>query len=78
MLSPVLFTLYTLDFKYNSEFCYVQKFADDTAIVRCIRNRKKEEHRMLIQNFATWYDPNHLHHNTTNTKERVVDFIRSL
>lgn len=26
-LSPVLFTLYTLDFQYNSELCHVQKFS---------------------------------------------------
>ncbi|KAI3373990.1 hypothetical protein L3Q82_022555 [Scortum barcoo] len=39
VLSPVLFTLYTSDFQYKSEFCHVQKFADDTAIVGCIRNQ---------------------------------------
>ncbi|KAI4880985.1 hypothetical protein NFI96_013666 [Prochilodus magdalenae] len=33
VLSPVLFTLYTSDFKYNSELCHMQKFSDDTAIV---------------------------------------------
>ncbi|KAI4883193.1 hypothetical protein NFI96_007250, partial [Prochilodus magdalenae] len=35
VLSPVLFTLYTSDFKYNSELCHMQKFSDDTAIVGC-------------------------------------------
>lgn len=31
VLSPVLFTLYTSDFQYNS--CHMQMFTDDTAIV---------------------------------------------
>ena len=33
VLSPVLFTLYTSDFTYNSESCHIQKFSDDSAIV---------------------------------------------
>ncbi|KAI4893514.1 hypothetical protein NFI96_020874, partial [Prochilodus magdalenae] len=36
VLSPVLFTVYTSDFKYNSELCHMQKFSDDTAIVGCV------------------------------------------
>lgn len=44
VLSPVLFTLYTSDFQYNSEFCHVQKFVDDTAIVGCIRSGQEDEY----------------------------------
>ncbi|KAI3359287.1 hypothetical protein L3Q82_002808 [Scortum barcoo] len=33
VLAPLLFTLYTSDFCYNSELCHIQKYADDTAIV---------------------------------------------
>src|SRR4029434_10901633 len=29
VLSPVLFTLYTSDFTYNTESCHIQKFSDD-------------------------------------------------
>ena len=29
VLSPVLFTLYTSDFQYNSGLCHVQKYSDD-------------------------------------------------
>ncbi|TWW80583.1 Rab-like protein 3 [Takifugu flavidus] len=43
VLSPILFTLYTSDFCYNSEMCHIQKFADDTAIVGCIRDDQEEE-----------------------------------
>ncbi|KAI3374495.1 hypothetical protein L3Q82_005977 [Scortum barcoo] len=32
VLAPLLFTLYTSDFCYNSELCHIQKYADDTAI----------------------------------------------
>lgn len=34
LCGPVLFTLYTMDFKYNLEFCHVQKFADYTSKTR--------------------------------------------
>ena len=33
VLAPLLFTLYTADFKYTSESCHIQKYSDDTAIV---------------------------------------------
>lgn len=51
MLSPVLFTLYTSDFQYNSESFHMLKFADDTSIVGCIRNGQEEECRKLIEDF---------------------------
>ncbi|XP_051785266.1 uncharacterized protein LOC127528437 [Erpetoichthys calabaricus] len=76
VLSPVLFSLYTSDFQYNSEACHVQKFADDTAIVGCIRSGQEEEYRNLINDFVKWCDSNHLHLNTSKTKELVVDFRR--
>ncbi|KAK3551912.1 hypothetical protein QTP70_031546, partial [Hemibagrus guttatus] len=43
VLSLVLFILYTPDFQYNSESCNVQKFADDTGIVGCIRRRGQSQ-----------------------------------
>ncbi|KAI3351074.1 hypothetical protein L3Q82_005641 [Scortum barcoo] len=45
VLAPLLFTLYTSDFCYNSELCHIQKYADDTAIVGCIRDDREEEYR---------------------------------
>ena len=47
VLAPFLFTLYTADFKYNSESCHIQKYLDDTAIVACIRNGCESEYRDL-------------------------------
>ena len=64
MLSPLLFALYTADFCYNPETCHIQKFADDTAIMGCIRDDEEEEYRSLQLN-------------TSNTKELVIDFGRN-
>ena len=77
VLSPVLFTLYTSDFKHNSESCHVQKYSDDTAIVGCIRDGQDGEYRSLVEDFVRWCRANHLQLNTTKTKEMVVDFRRS-
>ncbi len=76
VLSPVLFTLYTSDFKYNSDLCHMQKFSDDTTIVGCIRNGQEEEYRSLIGDFVAWCRSNSLQLNTAKTKEMVVDFRR--
>ncbi|KAI3352719.1 hypothetical protein L3Q82_020175 [Scortum barcoo] len=45
VLAPLLFTLYTSDFCYNSELCHIQKYADDTAIIGCIRDDREEEYQ---------------------------------
>ncbi|TWW53378.1 putative RNA-directed DNA polymerase from transposon BS [Takifugu flavidus] len=76
MLSPILFTLYTSDFCYNSEMCHIQKFADDTAIVGCIRDDEEEEYRCLVRDFVAWCHNNSLQLNTSKTKELVIDFGR--
>ncbi|KAI4882175.1 hypothetical protein NFI96_005771 [Prochilodus magdalenae] len=72
-----LFTLYTSDFKYNSELCHMQKFSDDTAIVGCVRNGSGEEYRSLVEDFVEWCTTNHLKLNITKTKEMCIDFRRS-
>uniref|UniRef100_A0A8B9GXH1 Reverse transcriptase domain-containing protein n=1 Tax=Astyanax mexicanus TaxID=7994 RepID=A0A8B9GXH1_ASTMX len=77
VLAPLLFTLYTADFCYNSELCHIQKFADDTAIVGCIRDDNEEEYRTLVRDFAVWCHRNNLQLNTSKTKELVIDFGRS-
>ena len=77
VLSPVLFTLYTSDFTYNTESCHIQKFSDDSAVVGCIRDGQEGEYRSLVDNFVQWCRHNHLQLNTSKTKEMVVDFRRS-
>ena len=41
VLSPLVFTLCTADFCYNSDMCHIQKYADDTAIMGCIRDDER-------------------------------------
>lgn len=77
VLAPFLFTLYTADFKYNSESCHIQKYSDDTAIVACIQNGQESEYRDLIKAFCDWSHRNCLLLNTSKTKEMIVDFRRS-
>ncbi|KAK0143583.1 putative RNA-directed DNA polymerase from transposon X-element [Merluccius polli] len=76
VLSPGLFTLYTSDFRYNTESCHMQKFSDDTAIVGCIRDGQEVEYRNLVDDFVQWCRINHLQLNTSKTKE-MVDYMRS-
>lgn len=77
VLAPILFTLYTSDFCYNSELCHIQKYADDTAIVGCIRGDREEEYRSLVGDFVLWSRTNCLQLNTSKTKELVVNFGRT-
>ncbi|KAI4888279.1 hypothetical protein NFI96_012150 [Prochilodus magdalenae] len=77
VLSPFLFTLYTSDFRHNSETCHMQKFSDDTASVACVRGGQEAEYRNLVENFVVWCHRNNLLLNTSKTKEMVVDFRRA-
>lgn len=45
VLSPFLFTLYTLNFKNSSESLHLQMFSDDSAIVGYIRYRQEGEYK---------------------------------
>lgn len=45
VLSPFLFTIYTSDFKYNSESCYLRKFS--------------KKYRVLMDHFVKWCGENH-------------------
>ena len=67
---------YTSDFCYNSELYHIQKLADDTAIVGCIRS-SEEEYRCLVRDFVIWCHTNHLHLNSSKTKELVIDYGKS-
>lgn len=77
VLSPLLFTLYTSDFQYNTEGCHLQKFSDDSAIVGCIKGGDDLEYRMAVNSFVDWCELNQLKLNIQKTKELVVDLRRS-
>jgi hypothetical protein len=76
VLAPFLFTLYTADFRHNSDKCFLQKFSDDSAIVGLITEDDDAEYRELTQNFVDWCQRNHLRINAGKTREMVVDFRR--
>ena len=60
VLSLFLFTLYTSDFKYNTEGCHLQKCSDDSAIVGCVRHGDEAEYRRVVDIFVDWCDLNQL------------------
>jgi len=74
VLAPFLFTIYTSDFKHNSDNVYLQKFSYDSPIVGLISADDDREYRELNQDFLEWCQRNRLHINSSKTKELVVDF----
>ncbi|KAF7644795.1 hypothetical protein LDENG_00215730, partial [Lucifuga dentata] len=74
VLSPFLFTLFTSDFTHNTDHCHIQKFSDDTAIIGRVSDGNELEYREVIKDFVDWCGINHLHINTSKTKEMVIDF----
>ena len=76
VLAPFLFTIYTADYKHNTNSCFLQKYSDDTAVVGLIKGGNEEEYRDTVYNFVEWSTHNNLHLNTTKTKEIVVDYRR--
>ncbi|KAK3547400.1 hypothetical protein QTP86_018902 [Hemibagrus guttatus] len=60
VLSQFIFTLYTSDFSYNTN----------------PQARAQERTRLIIKDFVDWCECNHLHLNTSKTKEMVIDFRR--
>lgn len=49
--APIVITLYTAYFSYTSWLCHIQKYADNTATVGCIRRDQDVEYRGLIRDF---------------------------
>lgn len=77
VLAPLLFTLYTINFCYNSELCHIQKYTDDKVIIGCIKNDRGEDYRRLLREYGVWYHINYRQINTWKTKELVLDFGKS-
>lgn len=75
MLTPSLFTLYTLEFRHNTDCCHLQKFSDGTAIFKLVSQGNDLEHREVIASFENWCEL-HLHIDPSKTKEVVIDFSR--
>ncbi|KAI4898399.1 hypothetical protein NFI96_002300 [Prochilodus magdalenae] len=76
VLSPLLFTLLTYDCSPIHPGCHIVKFADDTAVVRCITNSDESGYRQEVEHLEGWCRKNNLCINIKKTKEMIVDFRR--
>ena len=54
MLSPFLFTLYTLDFSYNTDNCHLQKYSDNTAVITVVAEGNNLDYSKVFTNFVAW------------------------
>ena len=75
VLSPVLFTLYTNDFKINDLNTKLLKFADDSSILGLIDcDCDESNYRCNTSSSTTWCEDHCLSLNVKKTKELVIDF----
>lgn len=77
VLSPTLFTLYTLDCPAIQPTNMVFEFADDTTVVGLISNNDETHYRDEVQNLTQLCSRNNLILNISKTKEIIVDYRRS-
>ena len=76
VLSPYLFSLYTLDCKPTHEANTMFKFADDTMVVGRISSNNEAAYRTDVENLVSWSRENNLILNAAKTKEMILDFRR--
>ena len=74
VLSPVLFSLYTSDYRSNDASCLMIKYADDTSLTGKISLNDETQYRKEICEFVNCCDKNFLVINVNKTKEIVFDF----
>ncbi|KAA0724168.1 putative RNA-directed DNA polymerase from transposon BS [Triplophysa tibetana] len=77
VLSPFLYSLFTLDCRpVNGSNSFI-KFADDTTVIGLISNNDETAYREEVRHLATWCSDNNLLLNTSKTKEIIVDFRKA-
>ena len=54
VLSPLLFSLFTSDFKVQNDSCILIKYADDTVLTGLIANNNELVYRNKIDLFVNW------------------------
>ena len=72
-LSPLLFILYTDDYRSKYEDSFLVKFSDDTALLSLCSD-DKQDHGPVPTEFVDWCDDTFLELNVEKTKEMVIDF----
>ena len=73
MLSPVLYTIYTNDYRSHHESTKIIKFADDSSIIGLLQDNEIH-YQNEVQGFVGWCQENFLTVNVAKTKELIVDF----
>ena len=75
VFSPVLYSIYTNDYRTMDENICLIKFADDTTLHGLLSN-SDEAYRSEVNRFCEWCKNNHLTLNVNKTKEIVFDYRR--
>ena len=73
-LSPVLYTIYTDDCRWESGTTKILKYADDTAIIGLIEENDETTYRDCVKFVENWSKTNMLTLNPSKCKEQVIDF----
>ena len=75
VLSPILFTIYTNDYRADFYNIPIIKYADDTIIQALIKSSQDlENYRNEIVKFTDWCNSHCLQLNVKKTKELIFDF----
>jgi hypothetical protein len=77
VLSPVLFSLYSNDYRHSDTSCPIIKYTDDKSLTGLISMNDESSYRKEVANFVNWCDLNHLALNVSKTKEIVFDFRKT-
>ncbi len=71
VLAPFLFSLFTADYRCDDDECFLQKYADNSALVSLIINSEEQRYQEEVDKFVKWCEVNHLILNVNKTKELV-------
>lgn len=77
VLSPLLYCLYTHDYRPAHNNNLIVKFADYTMVVGLISGGDETAYRGEVLKLAAWCSENNLTLNTNKTKEIIVNFRRT-
>ena len=59
VLSPVLFSLYSSDYRHSDTSCPIIKYADDTSLTGLISMNDESSYRKEVDNFVNWCNLNY-------------------
>ena len=77
VLSPLLYTLFTIDRRSSSSSTLIFKFSDDTTIEGLITNADESAYREEVERVVDWCTNNDLELNVAKTKEMIIDFRKN-